>query len=61
MLGLILLNIYLNDLFLLLNEIDLCNFADDTTLFAYHKNLAELLGKLERNFKLAIIGLKTVI
>ena len=47
-------NIYLNDLSLFLKEIDLCNFADDTTPFASHKSLAELLGELERNSDLPI-------
>ena len=41
-------------LFLFLSEIDVCNFADDTTPFVCHKNLAELLEKLERNPELAI-------
>ena len=43
-LGLILfiIYIYINDLFLFLNEIDICNFSGDTTPFVCHKNLAEL-------------------
>ena len=41
-------------LFLFLSEIDVCNFANDTTPFVCHKNLAELLEKLERNPELAI-------
>ena len=36
-------------IFLLLNEIDVCNFADDTTLLVGHKNPTELLEKLQRN------------
>ena len=31
-LGPMLFNIYINDMFFALNEIDICNFADDTTL-----------------------------
>ena len=46
--------IYLNILFLFLNEIDVCNFAYDTTPFVCHKNLTELLEKLERNSELLI-------
>ena len=42
-------NIYSNNLFLFLNEIDACNFADDTTPFVCHKNHAVLLEKLETN------------
>ena len=45
----ILFHLYLNKLFLFLNEIDISNFADDTTPSVYQKNLAELLEKLERN------------
>ena len=47
----ILFNIYLIDLFLFLNEIDVSN---DTSHFVCHKNLKELLEKLERNSELAI-------
>ena len=46
-LGQILFNIYLNNLFLFLNEIDVCNFDNNTTPFMCHKNLAKLLEKLE--------------
>ena len=49
MLGSILFNMYLNDLFSFLNEIDVSNFANDTTHFVCHKKLKELLEKLERN------------
>ena len=44
-LGPILFNIYLNDLFLFLNEINVCNFDNDTTPSMCHKNLAEILEK----------------
>ena len=30
-LGPLLFNIYLNDLFYILNDVDICNYADDTT------------------------------
>ena len=33
-LGSLLFNIYLNDLFYILNDVDTCNYADDTTLNA---------------------------
>ena len=49
MLGPVLFNIYLNDLFLFLNKIDICNFANNTTPFVCQENLAKLLEKLERN------------
>ena len=33
-LGLLLFNIFINDLFLIEMESDICNFADDTTIYA---------------------------
>ena len=45
-LGPIYFNIYLNDFFLFLNEMDVCNFDNNTTPSMCHKNLAELLEKL---------------
>ena len=47
-------NIYLNDLFFLLNDIDVSNFADDTTGYVFDVNLETTLGKLEENSELAI-------
>ena len=40
-----LFNKYLNYLFLFLNEIDVCNFDNNTTPSTYHKNLAETSKK----------------
>ena len=45
-LGPILFNIFLNDLLLSTREAELCNFADDNTLFAIAKTLAEVISKL---------------
>ena len=45
-LGPILFNIFLNDLFLSDRVAELCNFADDNTLFAIAKTLVEVLLKL---------------
>ena len=46
-LGPILFNIYLNDLFFLINESEICNFADDTTPYVCEKDVSELFRKLE--------------
>ena len=59
-LGPIFFNIYLNDLFLFSNEIDICNFADDVTPFMCHKNLAEFLHKLEETLNYQSISLKII-
>ena len=46
-LGPLLFNIYLNDLFYLENDCDVCNFADDTTPYACDTNLESLMSRLE--------------
>ena len=53
-LGPILFNIFLNDLFFFLKNIDVCNFADDTTPFICDENLEVVVRKLEENSDLAI-------
>ena len=53
-LGPLLFNIYLNDLFLLIRSTAVCNFADDTTLFASKKDLNSLIKRLEHDSLLAI-------
>ena len=50
----ILFNIYLNDLFFLLNDIDICNFADNTIAYVCDVNLGSILEKLEENSELAL-------
>ena len=44
----------INDLFLFLNKIAVCNFADDTTPFVCRKLHAEIIQKLEKISELAI-------
>ena len=58
-LGPILFNIYLNDLFFRLKDIDVCNFADDTTPYVCGENLTNVLYKLEANSALAISWFKS--
>ena len=52
-LGPILFNIYLNDLFYQL--FDVCNFADDTTLYACDMKLENIINQLEDNAYTAIL------
>ena len=53
-LGPLLFNIYLNDLFLLVEFTGVCNFANDTTFFACKKDLNSLINRLEHDSLLAI-------
>ena len=43
----LLFNIYLNDIFFLLQDVDNCNFADDASLFVCDETLENFLDKLE--------------
>ena len=43
----ILFNVFINDLLLFIKETDICNFADDTTLYACGKELDIISFKLE--------------
>ena len=52
-LGPLLFNIYLNDLFFELDD-SVCNFADDTTSFVCDQSLEVVLLKLEKNADIAI-------
>ena len=54
-LGPLLFNIYLNDLFFQLADTHVCNFADDTTLNACDIELKNILSELEDNALTAIL------
>ena len=53
-LGPLLFNIYLNNLFYLAESTNVCNFADDTTFYACDKDLNSLINRLEHDGYLAI-------
>ena len=53
-LGPVLFNLFINDLFLFIKEADLANFADDNTLYVSKKNLGEVLEVLERECETTI-------
>ena len=54
LLGPLLFSSYINDLFVLTEFTDVCNFADDTTFFACDSDLKHLMEKLGHDIKLAI-------
>ena len=58
-LGPILFNIFINDLFLFINEVELVNFADDNTIYTSKKDVKEVLKVLEKESKSAIDWFKT--
>ena len=48
-LGPLLFNIFINDIFFLLNETEICNYADDTTIYCSHQELQEVTIRLEND------------
>ena len=52
--GPLLFNIYLNDLFCLAESANVCNFADNTTFYACDNDLNSLINILEHDSHLAI-------
>ena len=53
-LGPLLFNIYLNDLFYLVESTNVCKFTDDTTFYACDKDFNSLISRLEHDSYLAI-------
>ncbi len=48
-LGPLLFNLYINDFFYLVKDTEICNYADDTTIFACGSDLGSILESLERD------------
>ena len=53
-LGPLFFNIYINDLLLSLMDTDICNNADETTLYACDKNLNNVIARLENDSSITI-------
>ena len=58
-LGPILFNLFINDLFFFIKEAELANFADDNTIYVGSKDLTELLEILRKECETAINWFKT--
>ena len=50
----LLFNIYINDLLLFIQNADICNYADDTTIYACDKSLDTITHKLENDCNVAL-------
>ena len=53
-LGLLFFNIFINDLFLMNLKSEICNFADDNTIFAGGNTIQEIVIKLENDLGLLL-------
>ena len=53
-LGPLFFNIYINDLLLSIQEIDICNYADDTTIYTCDIRLENVISRLESDSKVII-------
>ena len=54
-------NIFTNDFFYLAKDTEICNYADDTTIFAYGSNMCSILKSLEGMHPYYLFGLKITI
>ena len=59
-LGPLLFNIFLADLFLVLKDTDIANFADDNTPFTSANNIDDLIDSLEKDPVVCLNGLRTI-
>ena len=57
-LGPLLFNFFLNDFLLFIQDCDVCNFADDNTLFKYDRNIEKVALSLENDISNAIYWFK---
>ena len=57
-LGSLLFNIFINDIFLAIEESDIFNFADDNTLYSHGSNLPLILSNLEHDMRYLLYWFK---
>ena len=57
-LGPLLLNIFINDLYFFITKSEICNFADDNTLYSCNKNLEHVFSNLKYDLRNVLDGFK---
>ena len=54
-LGPLLFNIYINDMFMFISSSQICNYADDTTLYVIHQDIEQAIIILEQDVDVVIL------
>ena len=57
----ILFNIFINDLFLFIKDIELANFPDDNTIYSARTSIEKFIKVLERRVSQPLTGLNKII
>ena len=57
-LGPLLFNVFINDFFYLVKDTEICNYGDDTTIFAYGSDKCSILQSLEEDTSLLSLWLE---
>ena len=57
----ILFNIFINDLFLFIKDIELANFPDDNTIYSARTSIEKFIKVLERRVSKPLTGLNKII
>ena len=57
----LLFNIYINDLFMFVKDAQICNYADDTTIYACDTNIESVIKTLESDALTLQNGFQTIL
>ena len=53
-LGPLLFNVFINDIFMFIEKTEVCNFADDNTIYHCGEDLSNILQNLKHNVKILL-------
>ena len=53
-LGPLLLNVFINDIFMFIEKTEVCNFADDNTIYDCGEDLSNILENLKHDLKILL-------